>query len=187
VAVSESVEGTVVAAARVGPPAVAARRASGQARKAAGLVGRTAVVPVWLTRTDHALAHEACHAAAGLWNQTVSWLRGQWQSGERPGKEDVRRFVTSLPSVERPLHAHTAQAVAYDVWDAVATSRTNRAQGLTARAPWREKKYRPLSFSAKFGRRVTPEGQLALSLGRGRARPFQDQGSCRVWAGSWAG
>jgi hypothetical protein len=35
----------------------------------------------------------------------------------------------------------------------------------------REKKYRPLSFTAKFGWRVTPEGRLALSLGRGRDRP----------------
>jgi transposase len=41
---------------------------------------------------------------------------------------------------------------------------------LKARAPWREKKYRPLSFTAKFGWRVTPEGRLALSLGRGRGR-----------------
>jgi putative transposase len=168
--VSEDVEGVVRAEARVVPPAVAARLASMRARKDAGLVGRTAVVPVWLSRTDHARAHEACHAAAGLWNQTVSWLRGRWTAGERPGKEDVRRFVTSLPSAQRPFHAHTAQAVAYDLWDAVATSRANRAQSLKARAPWREKKYRPLSFTAKFGWRVTPEGQLALSLGRGRDR-----------------
>ncbi|MGI5514852.1 zinc ribbon domain-containing protein [Streptomyces sp. CA-106131] len=42
--------------------------------------------------------------------------------------------------------------------------------GLKARAPRREKKYRPLSFSAKFGWRITPEGRLALSLGRGRGR-----------------
>jgi hypothetical protein len=65
-----------------------------------------------------------------LWNQAVIWLRGRWTAGERPGKEDVRRFVTSLPSEVRPFHAHTAQAVAYDLWDAVATSRANRAQGL---------------------------------------------------------
>lgn len=91
-------------------------------------------------------------------------------AGETPGKKDVRRFVTSLPAEARPLHAHTAQAVAYDVWDAVATSRRNQAQGLKVRAPWREKKYRPLSFSANFGWRVTPGGRLALSLGRGRGR-----------------
>ncbi|MGW9033209.1 zinc ribbon domain-containing protein, partial [Streptomyces sp. NPDC055722] len=42
--------------------------------------------------------------------------------------------------------------------------------GLKARAPWREKKYRPLSFSAKFGWRITSESRLALSLGRGRGR-----------------
>jgi hypothetical protein len=87
-----------------------------------------------------------------------------------PNKEVVRRFVTSLPCEARPFHAHTAQAIAYDVWDAVATSRRNRALGLKARAPWREKKYRPLPFSAKFGWRITPDGRLALSLGRGRGR-----------------
>ncbi|WP_164836021.1 zinc ribbon domain-containing protein [Actinacidiphila soli] len=100
----------------------------------------------------------------------MSWLRGEWTEGAQPGKEDVRRFVTSLRSDQRPFHAHTAQAVAYDVWDAVATSRANRAQGLKARAPWREKQYRPLSLSAGFGWRVTPKGRLALSLGRGRDR-----------------
>jgi putative transposase len=165
-----SVGDVVESEARVVPPAVVARLASMRARRDAGLVGRTAIVPVWLNRADHLRAHEACHAAAGLWNQTVSWLRGEWTAGERPGREDVRRFVTSLPSGQRPFHAHTAQAVAYDLWDAVATSRANRAQGLKARAPWREKKCRPLSVTAKFGWRVTPEGRLALSLGRGRGR-----------------
>ena len=114
------------------PPAVAARLASVKARKEAGLVGRTAVVPVWLNRRDHVRAHEGCHAAAGLWNKTVAWLRGQWEQGETPDKEDVRRFVTSLPSEARPFHAHTAQAIAYDLWDAVATSRAKRALGLTS-------------------------------------------------------
>src|SRR5262249_15170764 len=141
-----------------------------KARKEAGLVGRTGIVPVWLNRRDHVRAHEGCHAAARLWNKTVAWLRGQWEQGETANKEDVRRFVTSLPSKARPFHAHTAQAIAYDLWDAVATSRANRALGLKARAPWREKKYRPLSFSAKFGWRITPEGRLALSLARGRGR-----------------
>jgi transposase len=167
---SENAEVEVEVEERVVPPAVAARLASMQARKDAGLVGRTVVVPVWLNRADHLRAHEACHAAAGLWNRSVEWLRGQWTAGEQPGKEDVRRFVTSLPSDQRPFHAHTAQAVAYDLWDAVAISRANRAQGLKARAPWREKKYRPLSFTAKFGWRITPQGRLALSLGRGRGR-----------------
>ncbi|MFE5406929.1 zinc ribbon domain-containing protein [Streptomyces sp. NPDC056580] len=152
------------------PRAVAARLASMKARKDSGLVGRTAIVPVWLNRADHLRVHAACHAAAGLWNRSVVWLRGQWEAGETPGKEDVRRFVTSLPAEDRPFHAHTAQAVAYDLWDAVATSRANRALRLNARAPWREKKYRPLSFTAGFGWRVTPEGRLALSLGRGRGR-----------------
>jgi putative transposase len=160
----------VEAEEKIVPPAVAARLASLKARKEAGLGGRTAIVPVWLNRADHVRAHEACHAAAGLWNRSVQWLRAQWDAGETPNKEDVRRYVTSLPPEVRPFHAHSAQGVAYDLWDAVATSRANRALGLKARAPWREKKYRPLSFSAKFGWRITPEGRLALSLGRGRGR-----------------
>ena len=48
--------------------------------------------------------------------------------------------------------------------------RENKKAGRKARAPWREKKYRPLSFTKDFGWRITPEGQLALSLGRGRDR-----------------
>jgi putative transposase len=32
------------------------------------------------------------------------------------------------------------------------------------------KAYRPLSFTGNFGWRVTPQGRLGLSLGRGRAR-----------------
>jgi transposase len=60
--------------------------------------------------------------------------------------------------------------VAYDLHDAVVTMRENKKAGRKARAPWREKKYRPLSFTRDFGWRITPEGQLALSLGRGRDR-----------------
>ena len=160
-----AVLGNAEVAQKVVPPAVAARLASLKARKEAGLVGRTAIVPLWLNRADHVRAHEGCHAAAGLWNQTVAWLRSEWEQGETPNKEDVRRFVTSLPSEARPFHAHTAQAIAYDLWDAVTTSRTNRSQGLKARAPWREKKYRPLSFTAGFGWRVTPRDGLPCLLG----------------------
>jgi hypothetical protein len=45
---------------------------------------------------------------------------------------------------------------------------------MTVRAPWRHKNYRPLSFTKGFGWRVTPKGQLALSLGRGRPRLLLD-------------
>jgi hypothetical protein len=80
---SENADVEVEVEERVVPPAVAARLASMQARKDAGLVGRTVVVPVWLNRADHLRAHEACHAAAGLWNRSVEWLRGQWTAGEQ--------------------------------------------------------------------------------------------------------
>jgi hypothetical protein len=64
---SESAE----AAERKVPPQVAARLASLQAKKDAGLVGLTAVVPVHLPWKQHLAAHQACHAAALLWNRTV--------------------------------------------------------------------------------------------------------------------
>jgi putative transposase len=42
--------------------------------------------------------------------------------------------------------------------------------GRNARAPWREKKCRPLSFSKGYGWLLTREGKLALSRGKGRDR-----------------
>ncbi|MFJ8138571.1 zinc ribbon domain-containing protein [Streptomyces sp. NPDC096013] len=131
----------------------------------------TAVVPVWLNRAEHERAHQACHASALLWNRVVAWVRGEWAEGRSPGREDMRRYVTALPSEDRPLHAHTSQAVAYDLADVIATARTNKAKGMRGvRLPWRKKAYRPLVFSARSGWRVTRDGELALSLGRGRER-----------------
>jgi hypothetical protein len=131
------------AAEREVPPQVAARLAAIQAKKDAGLVGMTAVVPVHLPFNQHLAAHEACHAAALLWNRTVDWRHAQWRAKESPKKEDIRRLVTSLPAEARPFHAHTAQAIAYDLSDALVTMRENKKAGRRARAPWREKKYRP--------------------------------------------
>ncbi|WP_344118263.1 transposase [Streptomyces blastmyceticus] len=131
----------------------------------------TAVVPVWLNRADHVRAHAACHASAMLWNRTVAWVRGEWRAGRSPGREDIRRYVTSLPAEARPVHAHTAQAVAYDLADAIALARANKAQGMAAvKFPWREKRYRRLVFTTGFGWKITSRGRLALSLGRGRER-----------------
>src|SRR6516225_6662407 len=130
----------------------------------------TAIVPVHLPWNQHVAAHAACHAAALLWNRTVEWLHGQWRDKKSPKKEEIRRYVTALPAEARPFHAHTAQAIAYDLSDALVTMREHKKAGRKARAPWREKKYRPLSFTKDFGWRITPEGQLALSFGRGRER-----------------
>ncbi|BBC36379.1 hypothetical protein SGFS_076730 [Streptomyces graminofaciens] len=131
----------------------------------------TAVVPVWLNRAEHERAHEACHASALLWNRTVSWVREEWTAGRSPGREDIRRHVTSLPGEVRPVHAHTAQAVAYDLADAIALARTNKAQGISGvKFPWREKSYRPLVFTARFGWKVKDHARLVLSLGKSRER-----------------
>lgn len=133
---------------------------------------RTAVVPARLNRADHTRAHEACHAVALLWNAAVDWVHAEWKAGRNPAKHDIRRFVTALPAEERPMHAHTAQWVAFGLHAAIETSRENRRNGMNGvKAPWRVKKYRPLTFTPNFGWRLTPDGtRLALSLGRGRER-----------------
>ncbi|MBD0746492.1 hypothetical protein BG418_33190 [Streptomyces sp. CBMA152] len=104
----------------------------------------------------------------------------------------MRRFVTSLPVKERPVHAHTAQAVAYDLWDAIETARANKASGLPhVRLPWREKAYRPLVFTRNYGWRVTPDGCLSLSLGLGQGRivlplpEFTGRGPTRTEIEQW--
>jgi hypothetical protein len=114
---------------RVIPVQVAARLAAAQAKKDAGLVDLTAIVDVFLPWKQHLAAHQACHAAALVWNRAVDWLHGQWREKKSPGKEDIRRFVTSLPNDLRPFHAHTAQAVAYDLHDALVTMRENKKAG----------------------------------------------------------
>jgi putative transposase len=131
---------------------------------------RTAIRPMTLTGYDYRRAHEAAHLAAGLWNQAVQWTRQEWDAGRKPGKYDIQSFLTALPAGERPLHAHTTEMIAHDLWDAIKTSRALRRQGIKTRAPWRHKNYRPLSFSKGFGWRIAPDGSLALSLGRGRPR-----------------
>lgn len=130
---------------------------------------RTAIVPVQLRRGDYQRAHDAAHVSAGMWNLAVEWVHGEWAAGRNPGKYDVRKRLTSIPLVDRPLHAHTTEEVAYDLADAIATYRESKRQGLETKPPWRTKRYRPLSFSAGFGWRVSA-GALWLSLGRGRER-----------------
>ena len=131
---------------------------------------RTAICRVTLSGTDYRRAHDACHVAALLWNQATDWVHSEWKEKRSPGKYAIQSFLTALPRGERPLHAHTTEILAHDLEDAIATYRTNRKAGMKVRAPWRKKNYRPLSFTANFGWRVTPDGRLALSLGRGRPR-----------------
>lgn len=129
---------------------------------------RTAVAPVALSGADHRRAHDACHAAAGLWNQAVDWVHQQWAIREADvTRYEIRAFLTSLPAAERPLHAHTTEEIAYDLKDVIIGSRASRRAGLKVRAPWRKKNYRPLSFTAGYGWRIR-NGHLILSLGRGR-------------------
>lgn len=129
---------------------------------------RTAVVPARLNGADYRRAHEASHALAKLWNLAVVHLRAEWGAGRHPSIYDFKRWLTSLPVDQRPFHAHSAQAVAFDLFEACRTATINRKNGLKVRYPWRKHTYRPLSFTAGFGWRVTSNARLSLSLGRGR-------------------
>lgn len=131
---------------------------------------RTATVVVSLTGASYRLAHDAAHQLAQLWNTAVDWVHAQWREDRSPDKKAIRKHLTSLPRTERPFHAHSTEAVAYDLFEAIETFRTNRANGMDVRPPWRKKNYRPISFTRGYGWRVTPGGALALSLGRGRPR-----------------
>lgn len=91
---------------------------------------RTAVVYVTLTGADYRLAHGACHTAALLWDLAVDWVHAQWEQGRNPDKYEIRKFLTSLPRQQRPLYSHTTEAIAYDLHEAIETSRTNRQNGV---------------------------------------------------------
>jgi putative transposase len=131
---------------------------------------RTALVPVWLNRAQFTQAHAGAHAAGLLWNELVVWIRVEWEAGRSPGKYEIKKYAVALDRAQFPLHAHTVQAVALDLSDAIDTSRANRKAGLKVRAPWREKTYRPLAFTARNGWRITAEGKLALSFGQGKGK-----------------
>lgn len=144
-------------------------------RSAAGTVYRTAVVPVRLTGGDFRLAHAAHHAAGRLWSHGIAEVRQFWSDrGADPDLQQIRGMLAAADPDLLALHAHTRQAIADDIVDALATYRANRDRGRAgrARAPWREKSYRPLTFTRGFGWRLDPKrsGRLWLSLGRGRPR-----------------
>ena len=86
----------------------------------------TAVVPLWLDRADHEMAHTGCHASALLWNAAVAWVRGEWDEGRSPGREDIRRYIETLPSEMRTLHSQTVQGIAYDLWEMIRGTQTRR-------------------------------------------------------------
>lgn len=124
-------------------------------------MARTAIVPVRLSKETHRLAHEACHANANNWNETVSWVRQMWADGYRPSERDIQDFAGAG---SHPLHSQSLQAAGHDFSAALKTYRENRKNGLKARAPWREKKYRPLTWSSQ-GWRIR-KGALILSMGK---------------------
>lgn len=135
---------------------------------------RVAIVPIRLSGADYRRAHEACHKAASLWNFFLASIQEYWKENETdPTEKEMRHFLyEQRPDLRDGLHAHTVQLILGDLMDAVSTYRSNRDSGdKNARAPHREKNYRPLEFTAGFGWRVTPDGRrIALSFGKGHKR-----------------
>ena len=130
---------------------------------------RTAIIAVTLSGQNYRLAHDSCHTVATLWDQAVDWVHSEWKSARSPGKYDIQSFLTSIAPKERPLHAHTTESIAHDLYEAIKTSRANQKNAMLVRSFWRKKNYRPLSFTKGYGWRVTND-KLNLSLGRNRPR-----------------
>lgn len=135
---------------------------------------RVAVIPVRLTGADYDHAHEACHKAALLWNFLIAETRAYWDRHETdPSDKELRASLyKNHPELRDGLHAHTVQGVLDGLRDAISTYRENRSQGDTdARAPYRNKNYRPLDFTAGYGWRPTVDGaHIALSFGKDHER-----------------
>lgn len=131
-------------------------------------------MPIRLSGADYRRAHEACHKAALLWNFFLASIQEYWKESKNdPTEKEMRHFLyEQRPDLRDGLHAHTVQLILSDLMDSISTYRSNRDSGdKNARAPHREKNYRPLEFSAGFGWRVTPDGQhIALSFGKGHTR-----------------
>ncbi|WP_457180837.1 RNA-guided endonuclease InsQ/TnpB family protein [Mycobacteroides abscessus] len=144
-------------------------------RSAVGVVYRTAVVPVRLAGAELRLAHAAHHAAGRLWSHGIAQVRQFWAThGTDPDLGQIRVMLTGTDDELQALHAHTRQAIADDIVDAIATYRANCVRGNAGRvrAPWRDKAYRPLTFTRGFGWRLDSKNsdRMWLSLGRGRPR-----------------
>ena len=101
---------------------------------------RTAIVPARLAPADRRRAHETAHVYAEIWNNAVAWVRETRVDGFNPGVYEIKKYVLTLSSEERPVHTHTAQEVAFDLADAIKTYRENRNQGMKVKAPWRDRK-----------------------------------------------
>ncbi|MHB8319118.1 MAG: hypothetical protein ACYDEP_07825 [Acidimicrobiales bacterium] len=83
---------------------------------------RTAICPVTLTGADYRRIHDTCHQAALLWDRAVDWVHAEWKTGGNPDKYEIQSFLTSIPEEDRPLHAHTTEILAHDLYDAIKTS-----------------------------------------------------------------
>jgi IS605 OrfB family transposase len=132
---------------------------------------RTIIVPVSLSGAQYRLAHESCYKSALIWNGLVSYLREYWKSDQGdPDYKQLRAAYAAFDPNILNIHSQAKQAIVDDLQDAVSSYRKNKKNGHKARAPRHEKKYRPIVFTKGCGWRLTPQGKLGLSFGRGNAR-----------------
>ncbi len=64
---------------------------------------RTAIIGVQLSGSDYRRAHNACHLAAGLWNQAVDWVHSEAKNGSRHHRKLVAAKKKVKASAKRAL------------------------------------------------------------------------------------
>ncbi|MHB8457943.1 MAG: hypothetical protein ACYDBS_09690, partial [Acidimicrobiales bacterium] len=133
------------------------------------VVTRTAICPVILSGVDYRRAHDAHHVAGGLWDQAVDWVHAKWDAGRSPGKWDIQSCLTAIPREERPLHAHSTEAIAHDLYEAIKTSRANRKNGMLVPLSMAEEELPAAVVLEGLRLAHAARGKLNLSLGRGRS------------------
>jgi len=138
-------------------------------RSKPGRTWRTAVVSLRLSGADYRRAHEACHRAGLYWTALVDGVHRHWETNHSDPTSQETLHMVADPELLR-LHAHTKQKLVDQFFENLATYRTNLKQSMEACAPWREKRYMPLTFTAGYGWRITPDGRLGMSLGRADGR-----------------
>ncbi|MHB8288511.1 MAG: hypothetical protein ACYDEY_04610 [Acidimicrobiales bacterium] len=93
-------------------------------------VVRTAIVPVTLSGADYRRAH-----ALTTLPQVCETKRstGYMQSGKlstTPASTTSEHSPSPIPREEHTLYAHTTEAIGYDLYEAIKTSRTNHKNGM---------------------------------------------------------
>ena len=143
-------------------------------KRTKGLVYRTAVVPVRLDGADRRRAFDVTHRAGLLYTALIGHNTEFFaEHGRPPLRKEALGWAarTLAPDVLR-MHAHSKQGVFERLMENIDTALSNigGSKVAGARLPHRVKRYMPVTFTAGYGWRITPDGRLSLSLGRADGR-----------------